>query len=538
MIGINSFGVADALKALQTANTALAQTTNQVSTGKRVATVEDDPAAYVIAQGLRSDVGALTAVNSSLGGAEVPTRVAAGAIDNISNTLIKLKESVIAAQSGGIAATAEDTQMQSLISQISSNVTDATVNGVNLISGAVIGDAKVTQIAVPSDINGHTIVIGDKGLSGMNASVAGLGLVGFPSNNAGLTIKFVSAFAGAFVTADPATQIVVQTGNYGNATADNPQYPAQKWTFQFTDAATPVAATRDPTLRDAKGNVLQQDNLIPVPLKPGFTLSDVTQALQQALSGEGFESKVALLAEAPQLTISIAGNNIDQSAVGSDSVVNLNVPPTANGLGPEESLYLSQAAPIGATSLIYDTRNAFPASALLGGMFFSSYQNAWSYIAHNPYKPAIFYNFPVAEGTTVSAVDPTTNTLTLSGPTTQAIASGGTTGVAEIILRPPPEVVDTPWTGIDADIATIDSAMRKIGTMSQYLGNAQNSLAQAQTRVSGSIDDLNGGIGNLVDADMGKVSANLVAQQIRQQLASQSLSISDHAPAMLLQLFK
>jgi flagellin len=112
--------------------------------------------------------------------------------------------------------------------------------------------------------------------------------------------------------------------------------------------------------------------------------------------------------------------------------------------------------------------------------------------------------------------------------------------VAEYYLlwRGPLTVVDAPWTGLDASIATIDSAMTKVTNISQYLGNAQNSITQAQARVSNSIDDLNGGIGNLVDADMSKVSANLVAQQIRQQLASQSLSISDHAPAMLLQLFK
>ncbi len=55
---------------------------------------------------------------------------------------------------------------------------------------------------------------------------------------------------------------------------------------------------------------------------------------------------------------------------------------------------------------------------------------------------------------------------------------------------------------------------------------------------SAKIDSLNAGLGALVDTDLAKESANLQALQIRQQLGTQSLSISNQAPQSLLSLFK
>jgi flagellin len=51
-------------------------------------------------------------------------------------------------------------------------------------------------------------------------------------------------------------------------------------------------------------------------------------------------------------------------------------------------------------------------------------------------------------------------------------------------------------------------------------------------------DTLTTGIGNIVDADVAKDSAKLTAEQTKQQLATQSLSIANNAPSILLSLFK
>jgi len=51
-------------------------------------------------------------------------------------------------------------------------------------------------------------------------------------------------------------------------------------------------------------------------------------------------------------------------------------------------------------------------------------------------------------------------------------------------------------------------------------------------------DSLKGGIGNLVDADLAKESAQLQALQVKQQLGIQALSIANSSPSIITSLFR
>ena len=51
-------------------------------------------------------------------------------------------------------------------------------------------------------------------------------------------------------------------------------------------------------------------------------------------------------------------------------------------------------------------------------------------------------------------------------------------------------------------------------------------------------DVIEGGIGNLVDADLAKESAHLQALQVKQQLRIQALSIANQAPQAIMSLFR
>jgi flagellin len=52
------------------------------------------------------------------------------------------------------------------------------------------------------------------------------------------------------------------------------------------------------------------------------------------------------------------------------------------------------------------------------------------------------------------------------------------------------------------------------------------------------VDATTTGLGAIVDADIGKASAVVQAQQVRQQLGIQSLSIANQQPSVLLGLFR
>jgi flagellin len=89
-----------------------------------------------------------------------------------------------------------------------------------------------------------------------------------------------------------------------------------------------------------------------------------------------------------------------------------------------------------------------------------------------------------------------------------------------------------------AMLATID-------TSASAVASAMNGVASDDRRITNQIkfntsisDAVTKGLGAIVDADLAKESANLQSLQVRQQLATQSLSIANQAPQSLLSLFR
>ena len=544
-------GVASAIRTLAATNSSLASAISQAATGKTVATAADDPAAYVIAIRLKSDAQALMAVRTGLAGAQVPTRVAGAAINGITDVLMKLKEATFEAQAGGVSASAAGTQIQALLSQVTSYQSDANVNGVNLVAGAVGGGVNLTRLQVPRNLEGNTITIGDMGLSQMNASVPGLGLDNFSATSDGINLNLSSLSVQNISTASPPVQVEVQTANYDNTNPNNgsvesPQYPGQRWTFVFTDASASNTSTDSNVQPDLAGNITHEDHTIPVPLSVGFSLSDAVTALQTAMYAAKFETRFT--ASSLGTTLSIAGNNVGLVA----SVQNLRSSfPMTIGTGSANVAAAVIVPP--ATSQIsvgsLSLPTGAPPSSLVGAIWLSDRAEYDAYTSSNPTKPA-FYVEPlgsstaIATGTTIDSVasiipatTPPTYDITLSSGVLADIPNGS----AIRLLVPLPVIPfmdSSPWVGAEGAIATLNSALRKTGDMAQTLGNAVNSLQQAQDRATQSADDLNLSIGNTTAADMGKVSANLQSLQIRQQLATQTLVLGEQWSGLILQLFK
>jgi flagellin len=104
--------------------------------------------------------------------------------------------------------------------------------------------------------------------------------------------------------------------------------------------------------------------------------------------------------------------------------------------------------------------------------------------------------------------------------TVASTASIGTTAAASIQIA-----------ALNASIANVSSALGKLGTGSK-------ALASHQTFISNLQNTIDVGVGNLVDADLAKESANLQALQTKQQLGIQALSIANQSSSILLGLFK
>ena len=113
---------------------------------------------------------------------------------------------------------------------------------------------------------------------------------------------------------------------------------------------------------------------------------------------------------------------------------------------------------------------------------------------------------------TLAAFDGATDFVVDAAPTDAASAQTAITGN---------------WTDINK---AINDALNRLGADSRYV---DSQIGYNHDK----LDAIEGGLGALIDADIAKEAARLQALQIRQQLGTQTLSITNQAPQALISLF-
>ena len=107
-------------------------------------------------------------------------------------------------------------------------------------------------------------------------------------------------------------------------------------------------------------------------------------------------------------------------------------------------------------------------------------------------------------------------------------------GATDFVVAAAPADATTAQAAIAGDWAdvneNINDALNRLGADARYI-DAQISYNRDK------LDALEGGLGALIDADIAKEAARLQALQIRQQLGTQTLSITNQAPQALISLF-
>lgn len=88
-----------------------------------------------------------------------------------------------------------------------------------------------------------------------------------------------------------------------------------------------------------------------------------------------------------------------------------------------------------------------------------------------------------------------------------------------------------------AMVSEIDQSIKNLSSAQTRLGSGAKALETQRTFTDVIQDTLQVGIGNLVDADLARESANLQALQVKQQLGLQALSIANSQPQSILSLF-
>jgi len=95
----------------------------------------------------------------------------------------------------------------------------------------------------------------------------------------------------------------------------------------------------------------------------------------------------------------------------------------------------------------------------------------------------------------------------------------------------------TTQTLAEAALTNVDDSLALVNVVLTRLGAGSTSLETQRIFADKISDTIEIGIGNLVDANLAKESANLQALQVKQQLGIQALSIANQAPQSILSIF-
>jgi flagellin len=193
MSSVNTNGAAmAAIRSLSTIARDMSITQSRVESGLRVNKANDDPAVFAIAQNMRADLNAMTAVRDSLAFGKAALTVARDAATKISDELGRLKQTITQGQQQGLDANAINTQITNALANIDAYARSATFNGVNLLVAGVgsVPGVTDTQVDIVRDIQGaQTQVVGT------NSTSAGLSLSGLNVNTGAWEVTFDDTLA-------------------------------------------------------------------------------------------------------------------------------------------------------------------------------------------------------------------------------------------------------------------------------------------------------------------------------------------------------
>ena len=208
-----------ALQSLDRTNSALAVVQKQVSTGYRVADAVDDGAAYAIAQGIRSTVGALTSANQQLGNSQGLLSTTRSGLNNISNTMTSMRD-VLVKLSDSSVQSADRTnyvnQYNSMLANVQTFIQDANYDNKTLIGNTTGSNGLFGRLAVARNESGSSYGIATFGGSALYGSIAFSNTVLQGASTVAALITATGTFLNQFNAVSTALNTVGSETNYVN----------------------------------------------------------------------------------------------------------------------------------------------------------------------------------------------------------------------------------------------------------------------------------------------------------------------------------
>jgi flagellin len=171
MTSVNTnVGAMVALTDLSNTQSTLNVTQNRISTGLKVTGAQDNASDFAIAQGIRGDLQAFSAVQQALSGGTGIIQTAISGATSVSNLLNTMKSKAIEASNPSNTASQQSilaNDFNAMIGQLNTFINNAVYNGRNLLS------ASSASVSITSTISGGQLVLTNASqLSGVSATLS------------------------------------------------------------------------------------------------------------------------------------------------------------------------------------------------------------------------------------------------------------------------------------------------------------------------------------------------------------------------------
>lgn len=585
-----------ALQAVDAAGRQLTAIQNRVSTGLKVARPIDNAAIFAIAQNMRGDVGGWKAVTGSLDRGQSSVDIASVGSESVSDLMVELRQRAMAygdpSNAGSKSLIRAD--MEALLRQIQQVAETSTFDGVNLLTGrpsmktdttyryglppstlAPPGFA-TTMAALPPGASAYTsqspvstLPPGALTPPSFTAALATFGGVNsetipLDAGPVGGRVTFVLQAQGAADIAE-----IWQNGVRVAATGQAPgvggaEVPAgvavtyrQTLTFDYDptkgqnlEFRVNENVTVTKTRWDVEGLVLSQPPHPVIETQIGTTTTVQTAAEFDPALPTANPEQVALALGTPPVG-NVATHVLDGgSEAGRVDVLfdaydrpdKIEILQAGQIVAASGQPYVPNGATVGAGVALAGPRVvSFDYDPLKGPITFrfndglSDPDSAWAVgaVTLRPTTdpiPAVPATVPV--GFQTPGFSPV-NYDFLSAP------DGTFIRVSSRDLTPVGLGLDPlDWEDPTQILAAVKDAQNTVVEAGSYFGAQRMVLEATRGQVVRTVDRLGSGVGNLVDADLGKESARLQAAQVKQQLATQALGIANRDPQWMLTLFE
>lgn len=492
-----------ALRTLTETTRALEVTQNRINTGLIVSSAKDNAGTFAIAQNMRADLRGLNAIGTSLNRADSVLNVALNAAETISDLLIEAQGIAVAATDPSLDADsyqALNNDFQAILTQINSVSRQATFNGTNIITDN------------PDDI---------------------VAVVGINEDGSIQTINLT----GADLTSDSllATGNFTASVDFSDLTSLGQNVLSSLATLDGIDTSLPDSLI----VLDSLGNLKLNLNSSAVTINDNGTGALLVDDFYEfTLNGATFTSLVGTAA--PSLTIDFGaqGATFDLTALTQDELGALaRDPGTTAGVIVQDltGVYSFDLSGITLTDEDGDT-NADDVTFKLAGVDIDVLDLDDSGV----FEPAEF------AAATVDAASAIFGPITMPPAPGSSTLGAGVFSTADKNISVSVTLINESLS--DIDLTTLESRQIAVLAVRAFLNQVNNVLAafgstakQIELQADFSLklsDNIEEGIGNLVDADLARESARLTALQVKQQLGLQALSIANRAPQSILELFR